>query len=203
MFWNKISPVYDLFENVYNRKVYKGTGIKVAEFIDETDSVLECACGTGAITEEIAKKAQKVLATDFAEGMLKRASKKCRKYSNVSFRQEDITDIKSADNSFDKVVAGNVIHLLPEPEKALNELLRVVKPGGKVIIPTYINMLKKSSGIAVSVIKKMGADFKRQFDIDSYKKFFEEEGFKDIEYYVVDGRMPCAVAVITNKTVGL
>ena len=203
MFWNKISPVYDLFENVYNRKVYKGTGIKVAEFIDETDSVLECACGTGAITEEIAKKAQKVLATDFAEGMLKRASKKCRKYSNVSFRQEDITDIKSADNSFDKVVAGNVIHLLPEPEKALNELLRVVKPGGKVIIPTYINMLKKSSGIAVSVIKKMGADFKRQFDIDSYKKFFEEKGFKDIEYYVVDGRMPCAVAVITNKTVGL
>ena len=199
MFWNKISPVYDLFENVYNRKVYKGTGIKVAEFIDETDSVLECACGTGAITEEIAKKAQKVLATDFAEGMLKRASKKCRKYSNVSFRQEDITDIKSADNSFDKVVAGNVIHLLPEPEKALNELLRVVKPGGKVIIPTYINMLKKSSGIAVSVIKKMGADFKRQFDIDSYKKFFEEKRFKDIEYYVVDGRMPCAVAVITKK----
>lgn len=199
MFWNKISPVYDLFENVYNRKVYKGTGIKVAEFIDETDSVLECACGTGAITEEIAKKAQRVLATDFAEGMLKRASQKCRKYRNVSFRQEDITDIKSADNSFDKVVAGNVIHLLPEPEKALNELLRVVKPGGKVIIPTYINMLKKSSGIAVSVIKKMGADFKRQFDLDSYKEFFEEKGFKDVEYYVVDGRMPCAVAVMTKK----
>ena len=60
-------------------------------------------------------------------------------------------------------------------------------------------MLKKSSGIAVSVIKKMGADFKRQFDIDSYKKFFEEKGFKDIEYYVVDGRMPCAIAVITKK----
>ena len=191
MFWNKISPVYDLFENVYNRKVYKGTGIKVAEFISMSDSVLECACGTGAITEEIAKKAQKVLATDFAEGMLKRASKKCRKYSN--------TDIKSADNCFDKVVAGNVIHLLPEPEKALNELLRVVKPGGKVIIPTYINMLKKSSGIAVSVIKKMGADFKRQFDLDSYKEFFEEKGFKDVEYYVVDGRMPCAIAVITKK----
>ncbi len=199
MFWNKISPVYDIFENVYNRKVYKGTGIKVAEFIDESDNVLECACGTGAITEEIAKKAQKVLATDFAEGMLKRASKKCRKYGNVSFRQEDITDIKCEDESFDKVVAGNVIHLLPEPEKALNELLRVVRPGGKVIIPTYINMLKKPSGIAVSVINKMGADFKRQFDIDSYKKFFEEKGFKDAEYYVVDGRMPCAIAVITKK----
>ena len=199
MFWNKISPVYDIFENVYNRKVYKGTGIKVAEFIDESDNVLECACGTGAITEEIAKKAQKVLATDFAEGMLKRASKKCRKYGNVSFRQEDITDIKSADNSFNKVVAGNVIHLLPEPEKALNELLRVVRPGGKVIIPTYINMARDSSGFAVKFIEKLGADFKRQFDLDSYKEFFEKKGFKDVEYYVVDGRMPCAIAVITKK----
>lgn len=199
MFWNKISPVYDLFENVYNRKVYKGTGIKVAEFISMSDSVLECACGTGAITEEIAKKAQKVLATDFAEGMLKRASKKCRKYSNVSFRQEDITDIKCEDESFDKVVAGNVIHLLPEPEKALNELLRVVRPGGKVIIPTYINMARDSSGFAVKFIEKLGADFKRQFDIDSYKKFFEDKGFKDVEFYVVDGRMPCAIAVITKK----
>lgn len=199
MFWNKISPVYDLFENVYNRKVYKGTGIKVAEFIDKNDSVLECACGTGAITEEIAKKCRQVLATDFAEGMLKRASKKCRKYANASFRQEDITDIKCEDESFDKVVAGNVIHLLPEPEKALNELLRVVRPGGKVIIPTYINMARDSSGFAVKFIEKLGAEFKRQFDIDSYKKFFEDKGFKDIEFFVVDGRMPCAIAVITKK----
>ena len=199
MFWNKISPVYDLFENVYNRKVYKGTGIKVAEFIDKNDSVLECACGTGAITEEIAKKCRQVLATDFAEGMLKRASKKCRKYGNVSFRQEDITDIKCEDESFDKAVAGNVIHLLPEPEKALNELLRVVRPGGKVIIPTYINMTRDSSGFAVKFIEKLGAEFKRQFDIDSYKKFFEDKGFKDVGFYVVDGRMPCAIAVITKK----
>lgn len=199
MFWNKISPVYDLFENVYNRKVYKGTGIKVAEFIDKNDSVLECACGTGAITEEIAKKCRQVLATDFAEGMLKRASKKCRKYANTSFRQEDITDIKCEDESFDKVVAGNVIHLLPEPEKALNELLRVVRPGGKVIIPTYINMTGDSSGFAVKFIEKLGAEFKRQFDIDSYKKFFEDKGFKDVDFYVVDGRMPCAIAVITKK----
>ena len=179
MFWNKISPVYDLFENVYNRKVYKGTGIKVAEFIDKNDSVLECACGTGAITEEIAKK--------------------CRKYANTSFRQEDITDIKCEDESFDKVVAGNVIHLLPEPEKALDELLRVVRHGGKVIIPTYINMTRDSSGFAVKFIEKLGAEFKRQFDIDSYKKFFEDKGFKDVDFYVVDGRMPCAIAVITKK----
>jgi ubiquinone/menaquinone biosynthesis C-methylase UbiE len=49
MFWDKISPLYDLFENVYNHKVYAGTGKRVADFINPTDEVLECACGTGAI----------------------------------------------------------------------------------------------------------------------------------------------------------
>lgn len=199
MFWNKISPVYDLFENVYNGKVYKGTGKKVAEYIDKDDRVLECACGTGAITVSIAEKCASLAATDFAEGMLKRAAKKCRKYGNVTFRQEDITDLKFGDESFDKVVAGNVIHLLPEPRKALDELMRVVKPGGKIIIPTYINMTKKSAGFAVKFIEKLGADFKRQFEIGSYKQFFLDMGYGDAEFSVVEGRMPCAVAVITKK----
>ena len=71
MFWDKISPLYDLFENVYNHKVYAGTGKKVAEFIDPADEVLECACGTGAITVCIAEKCRRLIATDYASGMLK------------------------------------------------------------------------------------------------------------------------------------
>ena len=196
MFWDKISPLYDLFENVYNHKVYAGTGKKVAEFIDPSDEVLECACGTGAITVCIAKKCRRLIATDFASGMLRQAARKCRKHRNVSFKKADITSIKCRDARFDKVVAGNVIHLLPDPGKALAELERVVKPGGKIIIPTYINMSKESAGLAVKFVKLLGADFKKQFDLDSYKAFFKEMGYENVEYHVVDGRMPCAIAVI-------
>ena len=145
MFWDKISPLYDLFENVYNHRVYAGTGRKVAEFIDVTDVVLECACGTGAITV---------------------------------------------------CIAGNVIHLLQDPGMALAELERVVKPGGRIIIPTYINMSKKSAGLAVKFVELLGADFKKQFDLKSYKSFFKDMGYDNVEYHVVDGRMPCAIAVI-------
>lgn len=130
--------------------------------------------------------------------MLRQAAKKCRKFPNVIFKKADITNIKCRDGRFDKVVAGNVIHLLPEPEKALHELERVVKQGGKIIIPTYINMSKGTGTAAVKFITLLGADFKRQFDLDSYKKFFEDKGYSDVEYYVVDGRMPCAIAVITK-----
>ena len=199
MFWDKISPLYDLFENVYNHKVYAGTGKKVAEFIDHADEVLECACGTGAITVCIAEKCRRLIATDYASGMLKQAKRKCRKFRNVSFKRVDITSIKCRNDRFDKVVAGNVIHLLPEPGKALAELERVVKPGGRIIIPTYINMSKRSAGLAVKFIEFLGADFKKQFDMDSYREFFNEIGYRDVEYYVVDGRMPCVIAVINKK----
>ena len=199
MFWDKISPLYDLFENVYNYRVYSGTGRKVAEFIDDSDDVLECACGTGAITVHIAGKCKSLIATDFAKGMLKRAAQKCRKYDNVKFRCADITSIKCNDGRFDKVVAGNVIHLLPDPGKALAELERVTKPGGKIIVPTYINKSKKTAGLAAKFIGLLGVDFKKEFDLDSYKEFFGDMGYRNVEYCVVDGRMPCAIAVITKR----
>ena len=198
MFWDKISPLYDLFENIYNRKVFNGTGEKVAEMIEPTDYVLECACGTGAISVYIAQKCGRLVATDFSSGMLKQASEKCRKYPNVTFRKTDITNIKCRDGQFDKVVAGNVIHLLPEPEKALRELERAVRPGGSIIIPTYINMSKGSGKLASGFISFLGADFKRQFDLDSYKQFFRDMGYDNVSYSVVDGRMPCAIAVIVK-----
>lgn len=198
MFWDKISGLYDLFENIYNRKVYTGTGKKVAEYIDSQDEVLECACGTGAISIYIAPKCKKLTATDFSDGMLKQATKKCCHFNTVTFQKADITHLDFADASFDKVVAGNVIHLLPEPEKALAELQRVTKPGGTIIIPTYINKSKRSGTLAVKFIELLGASFKRQFDFESYKLFFADMGYSNIEYVVVDGRMPCALAIIKN-----
>ena len=198
MFWDKISPLYDLFEKIYNGKVYSGTGAKVAEFIEQNDMVLECACGTGAISVSIAPKCRRLIATDFSAGMLRKAARKCRKFENVVFRKADITHLKCKDGRFDKVVAGNVIHLLPNPEQALHELERVVKPGGKIIIPTYINMSKGTGTAAVKFITLLGADFKRQFDFESYKQFFADMGYANVEYHVVDGRMPCAIAVITK-----
>lgn len=198
MFWDKVSGLYDLFETVYNGKVYRGLGKRVAEEIRQNDIVLECACGTGAISKYIAPKCKQLIATDFSEGMLKQASKKCRKYSNIEIRCADMTHLKCRDNSFDKVVAGNVIHLLEEPYAAIKELERVCKVGGKIIIPTYINACNSTNKIAVRLLEFAGANFKRQFDMDSYKEFFKKAGYKNMDYYIVSGRMSCAIAIITK-----
>jgi len=128
--------------------------------------------------------------------MLKKAEKNCAAFQNISFLSADITDLPYADDEFDKVVAGNVIHLLDDPLKALNELARVCRPGGTLIIPTYINTDRKGrTSRFSSAAGKAGADFKRQFTPDSYRQFFLDSGYRDVMIRTADGRIPCAVAV--------
>ena len=198
IFWDMIAGVYDLFEKLYNGRCYDGTGERVAQEIDKTDIVLECACGTGSISKPVAQKCKELLATDVSMNMMKRAQKNCRECTNIIFKKADIMSIESEDNRFDKVIAGNVIHLLDEPYKAVDELLRVCKPGGKVIIPTYINAGKSSSELLVKIFNFAGAHFTNQFDRESYRDFFAKGGY-DAEIDIVDGQMPCAIAVITKK----
>ena len=202
MFWDRVAWVYDFVEKIYNGKVFKALGEKVAKRITATDCVLECACGTGAISKAIAGKCKHLIATDFSGKMLKRAKKKCKKLNNVEFARANILKLEYPDGVFDKVVAGNVIHLLEEPEVALKELERVCRPGGQIIIPTYINHEKKGKpDFMVRAFSKAGAGFKRQFIFQSYREFLEKAGYAHAEYDVVEGKVPCAIAVITKELV--
>lgn len=200
MFWDRVAGVYDLFVNVVNRKTHKALRRIVADLLEPGDNVLECACGTGLLSTAAAPRCRHLTATDFAPGMLKRAERNCAAYRNVSFRLADITALNFPENTFDKVMAGNVIHLLDEPMKALNELNRVCRPGGALIIPTYMNKNREgeNSGFA-SLAGRAGAGFKRQFTAESYRQFFLEAGYDDVRITLAEGRIPCAVAVMRKK----
>ena len=200
MFWDSVAGVYDVFVNVINRKTHRALRRIVAELIQPGDRVLECACGTGLLTRVMAPKCARLTATDFAPRMIAKAQKNCAGFDNITFEPADITALGYPDDSFDKVVAGNVIHLLDNPLKALGELDRVCRPGGRLVIPTYMNRDKKgnTSGFATAV-GKAGADFKRQFTAESYRQFFRDAGYADVSIQMAEGRIPCAVAVMTKQ----
>ena len=169
MFWDSVAGVYDLFVNVINGKTHKALRQIVSDLIEPEDVVLECACGTGLLSTVIAEKCKRLTATDFALKMLKRAEKNCAVYNNIQFRQANILLLDDPDNSFDKVVAGNV-----KDQKG------------------------ETSGFA-SVVGNAGADFKRQFTVQSYKQFFLNAGYEDVRIMTAEGRIPCAVAIMTKK----
>lgn len=200
MFWDNVAGVYDVFVKVVNAKTHKRLKEIVAGQIGYGDTVLECACGTGMLSGVIAPKCKELTATDFSPKMLKKAKKNCAGFGNITFAQADITALPFPDNSFDKAVAGNVLHLLDTPLTALKELDRVVKPGGTLILPTYINRDKKGdTGAFVSAVGRAGADFKREFTVETYRQFFQEAGYRDVTVTFADGRVPCAVAVMKKK----
>ena len=200
MFWDRAAGVYDLFANVWNKKTHGALCAYVEAQISPADEVLECACGTGLLTEGIAAKCKRLVATDFSEKMLEKAEKKCGKFGNVTFKRENILQIGEPDGRFDAVVAANVIHLLDEPYRALAELDRVCKPGGRLIIPTYMNRTDRGTTNSVSgAIGKAGADFKREFTPETYRRFFAAAGYTDARYTLCRGRIPCAVAVLQKN----
>lgn len=198
MIWDKLSPFYDLFENLYNGKCNRGIAEEITKYINDSDIVLECACGTGLLTVPMAEKCKKLVATDYSAGMLRQVKKKLVKFENVRIRKASIYEIPFADNRFDVVVAANVIHLLEEPKSAIAEMQRVCRPGGRIIIPTYINASKNEAKFAEKLLGVIGVDFKKEFNLDTYKEFFTTQGVMVKEYIVIDGRMPCAFAIIEN-----
>ena len=200
MFWDNVARVYDIFAYIINKKANKALCAAVERMISSSDDVLECACGTGLLTGVITPRCKSLTATDFSEKMLKQAKKKYGKYGNIRFEQANILRLSYMDGCFDAVVAANVLHLLDEPHQALRELERVCKPGGKIIIPTYINRTDKGKTNVVSgAIGKAGADFKREFTLDTYKQFFSDAGYKDASYVMCEGRIPCAVAILKKS----
>lgn len=198
MIWDTFAPFYDFMETIYNGTCYKGIAEKIKEYITKDDVVLECACGTGLLTVPMAQKCKKLIATDLSTGMLRQTKKKVGNYANTKVGKASILSLPFQDDEFDVVVAANVIHLLDEPEKAISELKRVCKPNGKIVLPVYINNEKKNAVLAAKLLSVFGVNFKRQFSLASYREFLTTHNISQVTYSVVDGRMPCAFAIITN-----
>ena len=197
MFWDNVAWVYDIFADGINRKANRKLCKVVAGLISSADDVLECACGTGLLSGVIAKRCKSLTATDFSAKMLTRTRKKYGQYPHVRFEQADILHLPYPDARFDTVVAANVIHLLDAPYAALQELDRVCTQDGRIVIPTYMNRTEKGGTNRVSgMIDKAGADFKRAFTPESYKRFFADAGYTHVAYTLCEGRIPCSVAVI-------
>ncbi|MFQ9449114.1 MAG: hypothetical protein ACLR4A_18835 [Christensenellales bacterium] len=72
MFWDRAAGVYDLFADVWNKKTHGALCAYVEAQISPADEVLECACGTGLLTEGIAAKCKRLVATDFLKRCWKR-----------------------------------------------------------------------------------------------------------------------------------
>ena len=108
--------------------------------IGQGAAVLELGCGTGDIwvgREDMAAKCAKLVLSDFSEGMLAQARKNLRAQKGISYSVVDIQDIPFGDGTFDIVIANMMLYHVPDIQKGLAEVRRVLKENGTFYCATY------------------------------------------------------------------
>lgn len=97
-------------------------------------TVGDLGCGTGRVSEVFARFVARVVAVDGSAQMLQAARKRLQPYENVELRRGDLEALPIDDARLDVATMMLVLHHVPEPEKALAEAARVLKPGGRLIV---------------------------------------------------------------------
>ena len=200
-FWDRVAGLYDLFE-WSNRKVNAATRARVGELVPAGARVLDCAAGTGEFSLAAAKRAGSVLCTDQSEAMLARARKKAarRGLSNLQFARRDITALSDPDGSFDAVIAANVLHLLPQPEVAVRELWRVAAPGGRLILPTYLQGKAGAAyGSMIKIYQGVGFHYEHAFTPETYREFLERLKLAPVALEVIPGGVPEGIGILEKR----
>ena len=194
-FWDRVAGLYDTIE-LTNGKVYREMCAITRRLVPNGAKVLDCAAGTGELSFAAAVRAESVLCTDISENMLKTARKKAaaRGKDNVSFAERNIFDLQEADETYDIVIAGNVLHLIDNPQNAVRELYRVLKKGGKLLLPTFLT--KGNGEMMLKIYAKLGYNASASYSPEEYKQMLKSCGVGRLRTKVIDGLIPCCYAVI-------
>lgn len=188
--WDLYAPIYEKAMRS-DHKAYKLMYERIPVVIKGKD-VLEIATGPGLLAKHVAYAAKKMIATDYSEGMIAEAKKgECP--DNLTFEVADAQQLPFDADSFDVVLIANALHVMPNPEKALQEIDRVLKNKGILIAPNFINHKDGFiSKIWSGILKAAGIKFEHQWRMDEYKEFLEKNGWEVKNCKEMKARVPIA-----------
>lgn len=201
-FWQRYAPIYWLFVRSAG-KAYDEISEKISKYINKDSKVLELACGSGQFTFRLAGKCENWLATDFSENMIKEAKnvydKSGESIKGLRFERQDATKLPYEKESFDVVMIANALHIMPEPEKALAEIKRVLKPGGILFTPTF--MYREGSGFLIrsGFFKLFGFEAYMSLTGDEFVEFIEKQGFQVLECDIIKCKVSPLCRLMAKK----
>ena len=135
-YWNGRSDTYDRFPasraEGEEKKAFKAVFRRYLS--KEALDILDAGAGTGFLSLFLAEMGHRVTALDITEGMLEKARQKARTNNlKIDFHIGDAEDLPFAAGTFDCVVCRWLLWTLPDPERAVQQWVRVIKPGGTII----------------------------------------------------------------------
>ena len=106
----------------------------LAAFLNPSWIVGDLGCGTGQVTAALAPFVSRVVAVDSSAAMLQAARRRVQSLDNVDLRRGELEDLPIDDGRLDAATLMLVLHHVAEPARALSEVARVLKPGGRIIL---------------------------------------------------------------------
>ncbi|WP_166982550.1 demethylmenaquinone methyltransferase [Paramicrobacterium fandaimingii] len=134
--FDEVAERYDLTNDVLSAGNDRLWRVALRRAVDPLpgDRVLDLAAGTGTSSAALAATGATVVAADFSAGMIAEGKRRFGHLPNVDFVEADATNLPFADDEFDAVTISFGLRNVVDPKKALAEMLRVTKPGGRLVV---------------------------------------------------------------------
>ena len=198
-FWDRNAGRYDRFMRK-DRAAYEEMYALIRPVV-KAKTVLELATGTGLIAKHIVNAAAHIEATDASAEMILEA-KRDNQSAKLHFSVQDMFRLPYADKSFDVVIVSNALHIIPQPEKALAEIRRVLKDDGVLIAPTFTHGNSTLRGrLKLFFMKLVGFPLNSRWSSADYLAFLRQNGWSVRKSAVLKASFPLTYAECVKPAV--
>ena len=191
-FWDRNAGRYDRFMRKDRAAYEKMYGL--IRPVVKGKTVLELAAGTGLIAKNIVNAAAHIEAADASVEMIAEA-KRNNQSAKLHFSVQDMFRLPYADESFEVVIVSNALHIVPQPEKALAEIHRVLRDDGVLIAPTFTHAENSFFGNSKAFFLKLaGFPLHSRWTSEEYLCFLQQNGWTVRKSVVLKASFPLIYA---------
>ncbi len=192
--WDRLAGKYDRTIRHFDRG-YPRVCELLRSDLAKRRHVLEVAAGTGQFTFALAEAAERVTATDVSPEMARRLEAKVaeRKAGNITTAVMSAYRLEVEDGALDGIFCANALHVMETPELALREFHRALRPGGRLVVPTFCHGANRRARLLswfLSLVSPFTAHTK--FTPASLREMVAAAGFAVNEPIVLPGKFPLA-----------
>lgn len=175
-FFNRVAPEWEDIRRGYYDESVKNKLIEM-KLLKSNMTIADLGAGSGYISRAVAGYVKKVIAVDLSAEMLKELRKRAEGegITNIETLEGDGCDLPLADASIDVVCSNMYLHHIEEPELAIKEMKRVLKPGGTVFLADFREHSNKE-------LKEKMHDIWLGFSTEDIREWFRKNGFSKISF---------------------
>ena len=195
-FWDRFARKYDTFMRYFSPE-YPALIQRISRDVGGAQRVLEVATGTGLIALELGGAGRQIDAIDISPVMIAQAQEKgrARGLDSIRFVVGSTYGLPWPDESYDVVVCANALHVMEEPGRAVGEMKRVLKGGGRLIVPTYCHGEGLRARMVSYFMHLFGFKAYTRFTARGLQAFLEGCGFSIVTADKSRGVIPLCYAV--------